>query len=49
MNDGAGNRVGPMLNPSHPGEPIRERMDEMGWNVSETVRDGAESRRCARP
>ena len=26
-------RVGPMLSPPHPGELIRESMDEVGWNV----------------
>ena len=31
------NRVGPMLNPPHLGELIRESMDEVGWNVSETA------------
>ena len=37
MNDIAGDRVGPMLNPPHLGELIRESMDEMGWNVTETA------------
>ena len=37
MNDFAGVRVGPMLNPPHPGELIRESMDEVGWNVTETA------------
>ncbi len=26
-----------MLNPPHPGELIRESMDEVGWNVTETA------------
>ena len=30
-------RVGPMLNPPHLGELIREGMDEVGWNVTETA------------
>ena len=29
-------RVGPMLNPPHLGELIRESMEEVGWNVTET-------------
>ena len=37
MNDIANDRVGPMLNPPHLGELIRESMDEMGWNVTETA------------
>ena len=37
MNDIAGDRVGPMLNPPHLGELIRESMDEMGWNVTKTA------------
>ncbi|MDE0238802.1 MAG: HigA family addiction module antitoxin [bacterium] len=37
MNDVATERVGPMLNPPHLGELIRESMDEEGWNVSETA------------
>ena len=37
MNDIASDRVGPMLNPPHLGELIRENMDEVGWNVSETA------------
>ena len=37
MNDTAGERVGPMLNPPHLGELIRESMDEVGWNVTETA------------
>ena len=43
MNDIASDRVGPMLNPPHLGELIRESMDEVGWNVTETaVRLGCE-------
>ena len=30
-------RVGPMLNPPHLGELIREGMEEVGWNVTETA------------
>ena len=30
-------RVGPMLNPPHLGELIRESMEEMGWNVKKTA------------
>ena len=37
MNDSASKRVGPMLNPPHLGELIRESMDEVGWNVTETA------------
>ena len=37
MNDIAGERVGPMLNPPHLGELIRESMDDVGWNVTETA------------
>lgn len=37
MNDIANNRVGPMLNPPHLGELIRESMDAVGWNVTETA------------
>ena len=29
-------RAGPMLNPPHLGELIRESMEEVGWNVTET-------------
>ena len=37
MNDIARDRVGPMPNPPHLGELIRESMDEMGWNVTKTA------------
>ena len=37
MNDMTGDRVGPMRNPPHLGELIRESMDEMGWSVTETA------------
>ena len=37
MNDNASDRVAPMLNPPHLGELIRESMDEVGWNVTETA------------
>ena len=30
-------RVGPMLNPPHLGELVRESMDDVGWNVTETA------------
>ena len=43
MNDIASDRVGPMRNPPHLGELIRESMDDVGWNVTETaVRLGCE-------
>jgi addiction module HigA family antidote len=37
MNDLASDRVGPMLNPPHLGELIRENMDDVGRNVTETA------------
>ena len=37
MNDSDNERVGPMLNPPHLGELIRESMEETGWNVTETA------------
>ena len=37
MNDITNDRVGPMRNPPHLGELIRENMDEAGWNVTETA------------
>ena len=37
MNEMASDRVGPMLNPPHLGELIRESMDGVGWNVTETA------------
>ena len=37
MNDIANDRVGPMQNRPHLGEFIRESMDEVGWNVTETA------------
>ena len=37
MNDIANDRVGPMLNPPHLGGLIRENMDEVGRNVTETA------------
>ena len=37
MNKTASERVGPMLNPPHLGELIRESMDDVGWNVTETA------------
>ncbi len=36
MNDTASDRVGPMPNPPHLGELMRESMNEVGWNVTET-------------
>ncbi len=37
MNSTGGERVRPMLNPPHLGELIRESMDDVGWNVTETA------------
>ena len=37
MNDIANERVGPMQNPLHLCELIRESMDDVGWNVNETA------------
>ncbi len=37
MNDIASERVGPMQNPPHLGELIRESMDEAGWSVTGTA------------
>ena len=37
MNKSHDERVGPMLNPPRPGELIRESMEEMGSNVTETA------------
>ena len=37
MNDITNDRVGPMRNPPHLGELIRENMNEVGWNVTETA------------
>ena len=37
MNEIASGRVGPMLNPPHLGELVRESMDDAGWNVTETA------------
>ena len=37
MNDNESDRVGPMLNPPHLGELIRESMDDVGWNVTKTA------------
>ena len=34
---GSGERVVAMLNPPHLGELIRESMDEVGWNLTETA------------
>ena len=37
MSNDNGERVCPMLNPPHLGELIRESMEEVGWNVTETA------------
>ena len=37
MNDVSSERVAPMPNPPHLGELIRESMEEVGWNVTETA------------
>ena len=37
MNDADGEPGGPMFNPPHLGELIRESMNEVGWNVTETA------------
>ena len=37
MSNGDNERAGPMLNPPHLGELIRESMDEVGWTVTETA------------
>ena len=37
MNNTASDRVGPMVNPPHLGELIRESIDEAGWNETETA------------
>ncbi|MDD9991206.1 MAG: hypothetical protein OXP75_05370 [Rhodospirillales bacterium] len=37
MNDIVGDRVGPMLNPAHVGELVREGKDRVDWNVIETA------------
>jgi len=37
MNDAADDRVGPMRNPPHLGELVRESMDAMGWSVTATA------------
>ena len=37
MNGIASAGVGPMRNPPHLGELIRESMDDVGWNVTETA------------
>lgn len=37
MNDSASDRAGPMADPPHPGDLIRESMDDAGWNVTETA------------
>ena len=37
MTDIASDRVGPMPDPPHPGELIRENMDDAGWSVTGTA------------
>ncbi len=37
MNGTGGERVGPMLNPPHLGELVRESMHEVGRNLTETA------------
>ena len=37
MNKSNGERVGPMRNPPHLGELVRENMEEVGWSVTETA------------
>ena len=37
MNENGSERVSPMLNPPHLGELIRENMEGVGWNVTETA------------
>ena len=37
MNENSSDRVGPMLNPPHLGELIRENMKEAGWTITETA------------
>ena len=37
MNDITNDHVGPMRNPPHLGELIRENMDELGWTVTRTA------------
>ena len=37
MNGTDGERAGPMLNPPHLGELVRESMEDVGWNVTETA------------
>ncbi len=45
----AGKRVGPMPNPPHLGELVRESMDEVGWSVTETAtRLGCERKTLSR-
>ncbi len=47
--DVAIDRVGPMRNPPHLGELVRENMEAVGWNVTETaVRLGCERVKLSR-
>lgn len=38
LTENSSDSVGPMLNPPHMGELIRESMDVLGWNVSKTAK-----------
>ena len=46
MNDIATDRVGPMQNLPHLGELIRESMDDVGWNVTDTAASAERCRAC---
>ena len=49
MNDRDTERAGPMLNPPHLGELVRESMEATGWNVTQTAaRLGCERGRLSR-
>ena len=37
MNNSEDERVGPMLKPPHPGELVRESMEDVGWSITETA------------
>ncbi len=37
MSETAENRVGPMLNPPHSGESVRDNIEEVDWSVTETA------------
>ena len=38
MNNDSSERAGPMLNPPHLGELVRESMEELGWTVTVTAK-----------